>query len=323
MVDQLLGLGLGQDARGQVALDVDVQESGDAAHAHGGAVLGLDGGQIAEVQPLDGLLGVAGRLGDVVAVDGGHLLHPLEGADLAGDLLPQADDVVGHGAVAAVGQVVLLGLDQVVDAVQGHPAVVAHDAAAAVGVGQAGDDVAVAGPLHLGGVGVKDGLVVGAGIFGKDLVQLGAGLVAVGGAGLLGHFDAAVGHKGPLEGLVGLQADDLLKVLEIFVDVAGAVRGQAADHFGLHVQHAAFGALFLLQLLQGAPELVGGFGGAGQEAFVPRIGGVVFLDKVADVDFFFPDTALKAFPLGILLHWLPPCIEIGSGGLLVVTNCFE
>ena len=200
----------------------------------------------------------------------------------------------------------LLGLDQVVDAVEGDAAVIADDAAAAVGVGQAGDDVAVAGPLHLGGVGVKDGLVVGAGVFGKDLVQLGAGLVAVGGAGLLGHLDAAVGHKGPLEGLVGLQADDLLKVLQIFVDVAGAVGGQAADHLGLHIEDAAFGALFLLQLLQSVPELVGGLGGACQEALVPLVGGVVFLDEVADVDFFLPDAALKAFPLGIVLHWLPP-----------------
>ena len=137
MVDQLLGLALGQGAVVEVALDVDVQEGGDAADAHGRAVLGLDGGQVAEVEPLDGLLGVFGRLGDVVAVNFGHLLHPLEGADLPGDLLPQADDVVGHGAVAAVGKVVLLGLDQVVDAVEGDAAVIADDAAAAVGVGQA------------------------------------------------------------------------------------------------------------------------------------------------------------------------------------------
>ena len=48
------------------------------------------------------------------------------------------------------------------------------------------------------------------GVVGKDLVQLLAGLVAVGGAGLLRHLDAAVGHESTLEGLVGLQAHDLL-----------------------------------------------------------------------------------------------------------------
>jgi len=303
VVDELLGLALGQGAVVQIALDVDVQEGGDAAHAHGGAVLGLDGGKIPEVQPLAGFLGVLCGLGDVAAVGLGHLLHALQGVDLPGDLLPQADDVIGHGAVAAVSQILLLELDQGVDAVQSHAAVVAHDAAAAVGVGQAGDDVGVAGGLHLGCVGVEHGLVVGAGVVGKDLVQLLAGLVAVGGAGLLGHLDAAVGHESTLEGLVGLQAHDLLQILQVFVNVAGAVGGQAADDLRLHVQHAALGALGLLQLLQGTPQLVGRLGGAGQKALVAVIRGVILLDEVAHIDFLFPDAALKAFPLFKIDHW--------------------
>ena len=318
MVDELLGFGLGEGAAVQVPLDVDVQEGGDPPDAHGGAVLGLDGGQVAEVEPLDGFPGVFGRGGDVEAVGSGHLLHALEGADLQGDLLPLADHVVGHGAVAAVVEVLLLPGDEGVDAVQRHAAVVAHDAAAAVGVGQAGDDVAVAGALHLGGVGIKHRGVVGAGVAGEDLVQFFAGLVAVGGACLFGHLDAAVGHEGPLEGLVGLQADDLFLVLEGLVDVAGAVGGQVADHLGLHIQHAALGALGLLQFLQSAPELVGGFGGAGQEGFVPFIGAVVFLDKVADVDFLFPDAAFKPFPLGIIQHRCTSLRCCKRSGLLYV-----
>ena len=42
----------------EVALEIDIQEGGGAAQAHGGAVLLLDGGKIAEVQPLNGLLRV-------------------------------------------------------------------------------------------------------------------------------------------------------------------------------------------------------------------------------------------------------------------------
>ena len=56
-------------------------------------------------------------------------------------------------------------------------------------------------------------------------------------------------------GLVGLQADDLLKIFQALVDVAGAVCGQTADDLGLHIQHAALGALGLLQLLQCAQSL--------------------------------------------------------------------
>ena len=134
-------------------------------------------------------------------------------------------------------------------------------------------------------------------------MQLLAGLVAVGGAGLLRHLDAAVGHEGALQGLIGLQADDLLEVLQLGVDVAGAVGGQAGDDLGLHVQHAALGALFLLQLLQGTPQLIGRLGGASQKAFVAVVRGVVLLDEVADIDFLFPDAALKAFPLFKIDHW--------------------
>ena len=137
----------------------------------------------------------------------------------------------------------------------------------------------------------------------KILCSSAVGLVAVGGAGLLRHLDAAVGHKGALQGLVGLQTDDLLQILQLLVDVAGAVGGQAADHLGLHIQHAALGALGLLQLLQSAPQLIGRLGGACQKAFVAVVRGVVLLDEVADIDLLFPDAALKAFPLFKLDHW--------------------
>ena len=312
MVDEFLGLALGEDAAVQVTLDIDIQEGGHTAHAHGGAVLGLDGGQVAEVQPLDGLLGIGSRLGDVVTVGGSHLLHALQGLDLQRNFFPLADHIIQHGAVAAVGEVILLFLDQEVDAVQRHTAVITHNAAAAVGVGQTGDDVAVTGLAHFGGVGIKHSLVVSTGIFGKDLVQFGTGGITVGGAGLFCHLDAAVGHKGTLEGLVGLQADDLLQILEFGVDIAGAVCRQTGNHLGLHVQNAALGALLFLQLLQGTPQLVGGFGRTGQETFVAVVRFIVFLDEVTGVDFFLPDAAFKAFPLFEVCHKRTPSVRVSS-----------
>jgi len=309
VVDQFLGLGLGQDALIQVALDVDIQEGGDTANAHGSAVLGLDGSQIAKVQPLHSLLGVGSGQGDIIAVSSGHGLHIVQGADLQGDLFTQTDDVIGHGAVTAVGKVVLLFFDQVVNAVQGNAAVVANDAAAAIGIGQAGHNVAVACLFHLRGVGIKHSGVVGAGILGKDFVQLRGRSIAIGGAGLFCHLDAAIGHEGALEGLIGLQADDFFQILQVLADIAGAVSGHAGNHFSLHIQNAALGALFLLQNLQSTPKLIGCFGGAGKEAFIAGVGAVVLLDKIAGVDFFFPDAALEAFPLYKICHRLPPVVN--------------
>ena len=307
VVDQLLGLLLGDEAALQVALDVDVQEGGDAADGHGGAILRLDGGQVAEVHPLEGFLGVGGGLGNVKAVLFRHHLHILQGIDLLGDLLALADDLVGHDAGAAVGEVLLLLGDQHVDAVQGHAAVVAHDAAAAVGVRQAGDDVALAGRAHFRRVGLEHCVGVGEVVFGEDALQLRVGFVPGLLAAVDGHADAAEGHKGALQGLVGLQADDLLEILQVLGDVAGAVGHEGGHDVGVHVQHAALCTLLLLQLLQRIPELVGGVRRAGEEGFVASVGAVVMLDKIADVDLFLPEEAVKVVPLFKMIHGFASC----------------
>ena len=154
----------------------------------------------------------------------------------------------------------------------------------------------MAGRAHLGSVGVKDGLVVGLAILVEDLVILGVDLVAVALGRLLSHLDAAVGHECALEGLVGLEANDLLEVLELGVDVAGAVRGEAGDDLGLAVKHAAVGALLLLELLNLTPELVGGLGWTGEERLVAVVLGVVALDEVANVHVVRPVTRREAMP---------------------------
>ena len=297
VVDELLGFGLGDLAGGKVTLDVDVQEGGNAAHGHGGAVLGLDGSQVAKVQPLDGFLGVGGRLGDVVTVSSGHLLHALEGTDLLGDLLAGTHDVVGHGAAAAVEQVLLLAGDQAIDAVESDTTVVADDAATAIGVRQTGDDVGVTSGAHLGGVRIEDALVVGLAILVENLIVLVVDMETVVLGSLLGHLDAAVGHEGALERLVGLKTHNLLQVLHLGIDVASAIGGQAGNDLGLALEDAVVGALGCLKLLDLAPELVGRVGRTGQEGVIAVIGGVVALDEVADVDVVHPVTSGKAIPL--------------------------
>ena len=139
VVHQFLGFAFGEGAVLEVAFDVDVQEGGDTAHTHGGAVLGLDSGEVAKVEPLEGFVGVGRRFGNVEAVACGHNLHLLQGADLFRNFFAKADHVVGHGAVAYVGEVVLLLLDDIVNTVKGHTAVVAYDTSATVGVGEAGE----------------------------------------------------------------------------------------------------------------------------------------------------------------------------------------
>ena len=215
VVDQFLRFSFRKPAFLHVALDVDVEEGRDAPDAHRRAVLRLDGGEVAEVEPLHGLLRRPSRTRDVEAVDRRHLLHAAKRTDLLGHFLAQADDVVGHDAVRTDFRMVgLLRLDEAVDAVERDAAVVADDAPAAIGVGQSRDDVAVACAANLRRVGVEDRLVVRLVVLREDFVQALARLVAVVPARLLRHLDAAVGHEGTLQGLVRLQTDDSFQIFE-------------------------------------------------------------------------------------------------------------
>ncbi len=235
VVNELLRLRFRERSFLQVALNVDVKERGDAAHAHRGAVLGLHRGEVAEVEPLHSLAGVLRGHRDVKAVGGRHLLHVVQGAHLVGELFALADDVFGHDAAAAVQMILLLLRQEVVNAVERHAAVVAHDAAAAVRVGKPRDDLVLSDRAHLRRVGVVDRLVVRLAVFVEDLLELRVGRVAVGRAGFLRHADAAVRHEGALQGLVRLKAHDLLEVLQGGINVGRRIRRDGRDHFGLDV----------------------------------------------------------------------------------------
>ncbi len=117
LIDQLLRFLLGECPIGQIAADIDVEEGGNSADAHRGAVLCLDGSKVAKVQPLHSLLRIHSRLGDIEAIGGRHLLHALQGLDLLGDLLALADHIVCHHAAAAVLQIILLCAQKKIDTV--------------------------------------------------------------------------------------------------------------------------------------------------------------------------------------------------------------
>ena len=302
VVDQFLCLALGQSAGFQISLNVDIQESGHTTNAHRSTVLGLDGSQVAEVQPLHSLFCILCGLRNIKAILLGHDFHLAQSLDLHSQLFSLTDDVVRHRTAAAVGKVFLLLLDQEVDTVQSHTAIIADDTATAVSIRQTGNDLVVASLLHLGRICVKHALVMRLAIFGEDLVQLRIRLIAVSGASLLRHLDTAIGHKGTLQGLVGLQTNHSLQILQILTDVARLMGSNAGHDLRVHIQNAALGALFFLQTLQHAPQLVGSVRGSCQEMLISIIGLVVLLDEVSYIDFLFPEGTVKAIPLFKIDH---------------------
>jgi len=106
--------------------------------------------------------------------------------------------------------------------------------------------VRLAGRAHGRGVRVEHALVVRLVVVREDVVQFFARRVAVVLARFFGHLDAAERHERTLQGLVRLQAHDLVEVLHGVVDVACLVAREAGNHVGVHVEHAALCNLLLL-----------------------------------------------------------------------------
>ena len=292
VVHQLLQILFRKGALFEVTLCVNIQEGRGTAQAHSGAVLLLNCGQVAEVQPLDRFLGVGSGLGDIVAVGRCHLLQILQRTDLLGELLAVTDHIGIHSG-AGTDLLLLLVLDQTVHAVQSHTAVVTDDTAAAVGIRQTGDDVAGTAGTHLGGVCVKHAGVVSLAVGGEELLHLRIDGISVVGAGLLCHTDTAVRHHRTLEGLIGLEADDLFFVL---VQIAGAMGGDGGDDAGVHIENTAGFSFLPGQLHDLFPQIKRILGRALEELFVAVVGCIVMANKTADVDLAHPSAAFKSAP---------------------------
>ena len=191
---------------------------------------------------------------------------------------------------------VLVG-DQTVHAVEGNAAVIADDAAAAVGVGQAGDDAGLARAAHFRRIYIEHAVVVRLPDVAEDILRLSLNGFAVVRGGLDGHVDAAIGHESPLERRVGLQADDLLQIL---VDVAGLVGGDGRDGLAVHIQHAALVTLFPVQAQHFGPQGLGAACRGGQELRAACVGRVVALNEIAYIDLARVGSGLEGIPLFVV-----------------------
>ena len=188
--------------------------------------------------------------------------------------------------------VLLLLLDQTVHAVQRNTAVVADDAATAVGIRQTGQQTDVTCITDVLGVRGEYAVIVGLVIL-ELLLDLRGDLVAVLLAGVAHHAHAAERVARTLQRLVGLEADDDLAVL---VEVAGAERGDGDDGFGVDVADAALFALLGEQGIELLSQSGCACGSRRKESAVAVIRGVVLLDKVADVDPGLPVAAIEVVP---------------------------
>ena len=242
-------------------------------------------------------------LRDIEAIRLSHDLELLQGLDLLGVLLAVACPVLGEAEVAHCALGCFLLSDEVIHAIEGHAAVVADDAAAAVGIRQAGNDVGGTRCADARGVDIEDCIVVGLAVAREDLLDLRVGFLTGFLDGLLDHAPTTVGHHGALERRIRLQANDDVIVLGNVPSREGI---DIARGVGIHVEDALLaldGQVILLQMIPHALRLLGG---SSKEGGVPVIRGVVALDKITNVNVFSPRAGLKALPC-LELHRLFRC----------------
>ena len=130
--------------------------------------------------------------------------------------------------------------------------------------------------------------------------------ISVSFACFLSHFDSTERHKCTFQRFVSLKTHNLFFIFQFFADITWTVSGKRRYHFCFHIQNAAFCTFFFLEFLKLAPELVCCFGRVCKEWRISLVRCVVVLDKITNVDFFFPESSFKSLPLFFLHHLVIP-----------------
>ena len=203
MVDDLLHVRLGQKTCGQITLCIDVQEVGVTANGHGGTILLLNRSEVSHVEPLNCLLEVLSRTTKIQTINGAQLLKLFKGTYLLRELLTMADNLFRHGGRSTV-LLSILVCNQTIHTIQCNATIIANNAATAICVGQARNNVTVTTSAHLRRIGIKYTSVMRLTIVGIDVYDLRVYVVTILLTSSNGHTNTTVDHKRTLEGLIGL-----------------------------------------------------------------------------------------------------------------------
>ena len=235
----------------------------------------------------------------------------MQRAHLLSEFLARADDFVGRPHVVDLRALGALGLKQAIYSVERNATIIADNAAAAVGVGKAGNDGRLAALHDLGRISVENAVVVGLAILREGFVDLRIRLETSRLQSGLDHAQAAEWKDRPLERLIGLQPDDHFVVA---IDIARFMRKDRRRRFRVDGKHALFPLRFEIRL-QFRPNCFCAIWCSDEESLVSGVGRDVANDKVAHVDGPAPIShlefsptmiATKPFDIGLRIHDASP-----------------
>ena len=184
-------------------------------------------------------------------------------------------------------------------AVQRHAAIIANNAAPAIGVRQTGNNAHLTSQFHLFRIRPEDGCIVRGAVIMINIADFRGQLIAVGFTSLLGHADAAVDDDAALQRSLGLQTDNNF---QIFFNVTGAMGCNGRDPRRIDRQNAAFFLFRFQQVHTLVPKLFGPRRRRRQERVISCIRLIVALNEAAHVNAPLPPSALKFVPCFVVHH---------------------
>ena len=161
-----------------------------------------------------------GRTAQVESVVFAHYLHVLQCLDLLCHFFAQADAGFGH-RTGKVTQIFFFCLNQSVDTLESHTAVVADDTSAGIVVRKSGEESQRTERADFFGIYVKYSVIVRLAVVSEDIFYTVVHFHAVFVAGFAYHIDTSERLDGTFQKFVCLQTDDQFV---FFVDISGFMR---------------------------------------------------------------------------------------------------
>lgn len=270
----------------QVMFDVDIQEVGGMIEGYCCVVLRFYGSQVIEVGLLNCFLSGGCWIGDVIVIFSCYFFDLVQCVVLFSDFFMQMD---GCFQVFVVFQFCLQRVElgefvfyQEVDIVQCNVMVVIDDMIMIVSIWQICQYVGFMVVQDVWGIDVENVLVVSFMVFCEDFFQYWVQFVIICFVGIFNYFDIIEWDDCMFQWCFGLQINDFF---QIFFDIVCVVRGDGGSQGSVKINRCVSVVFLFYIFYYGVLQFGGCFSCVSQEGFVVFIWGVVFLNKVMDVDF--------------------------------------
>ena len=182
---------------------------------------------------------------------------------------------------------------QIADTVQRDAAIVTDDTTTTVTIRQAGQHPGFTAAQHIRRVGVEYALVMGFTQFSKLVFKISIHLTTISIKRAFDHVDATKRMQSALERLIRLQTNDFFQFL---FNITRIMRGYRGSNIGIEINRRVRRVFNTDARHNFFPQCSGRRRCFGEERFIPFIRRIVVLNKITDINFFFPVRTFKAIP---------------------------